>query len=183
MVDSIAPFGQRAHACVDRLVRRLNRAKRPRLIYHFTNDAGLTGIVEKGSSGSLTLASSTIPSELGHDVKPALRRIEDASQHSNDVEPLRRFLGENLSRIAHFFTCSLSRESDDLGQWRAYGDIGRGYAIGFYARALETAFNARPGGHSQSFTLEYSERILRRLQLQIAELCLPLVSAPRGRGL
>jgi len=75
MVDGIALFGQRAHACVDRLVRRLNRAKRPRLIYHYTNDAGLIGIVEKGELWFTDAGFLNDPSELDHGVMVSSRRF------------------------------------------------------------------------------------------------------------
>jgi hypothetical protein len=188
MTRGIEVFRERASSLVERLVRRSNRQRRPRLIYHYTNNAGLMGIVEKGELWLTNAAFLNDPRELEHGVEPALRRIEAASREGRQelawfVEPLGRSLRENLSEIAHCFICSFSREHDDLGQWRGYGDTGKGYAIGFEAKTLEAAFNARPGGHSQSFPLEYSEIALRRIQAEIAALVLPLVAAPRGRRL
>jgi hypothetical protein len=41
------------------------------------------------------------------------------------------FSFQNFSSNFEFFIGSFSRERDDLGQWRAYADNGRGYAVGF----------------------------------------------------
>ena len=185
MQGRIGIFSTKAGALVERLVKRSNKERRPTII---SNDAGLMGIIEKGELWLTNASYLNDPSELEHGIEPALQRIESASRAHRDefalfVGPLRRALRENLSRIGHFFICSFSREHDDLGQWRAYGDNARGYAIGFNARALEGAFNARPGGHSQSFPMVYSEKDLRSLQVRIVELALPLVSAPHGRAL
>jgi len=42
-----------------------------------------------------------------------------------------------IQLIAHPFLASFSLEPDLLGQWRAYADDGRGFALGFRARALQ----------------------------------------------
>jgi hypothetical protein len=41
-----------------------------------------------------------------------------------------------IQLIAHPFVACFSTEPDSLSQWRAYGDDGRGFAIGFRAAAL-----------------------------------------------
>ena len=44
-----------------------------------------------------------------------------------------------IEQVAHFFVCCFSKAEEDLGQWRAYADNGRGYSIGFDAHMLEQA--------------------------------------------
>jgi hypothetical protein len=46
------------------------------------------------------------------------------------------FSSLNFSATLEFFIASFSRARDDLGQWRAYADNGRGYAIGFAPRVF-----------------------------------------------
>jgi hypothetical protein len=64
-------------------------------------------------------------------------------------------------KLAHHFVCSFSRDGDALGQWRAYGDNGFGYALGFDGHILEKAFSDRPPDviHS-SFPVIYREEEL-----------------------
>jgi DUF2971 family protein len=45
--------------------------------------------------------------------------------------------------IAHPFVACFSLEGDMLGQWRAYADDGRGFALGFNARILQKQLPAR----------------------------------------
>ena len=44
------------------------------------------------------------------------------------------FRHSNFEARLEFFIACFSRERDDLGQWRAYADDGRGYAIGLAPR-------------------------------------------------
>ncbi len=43
----------------------------------------------------------------------------------------------NIQLIAHPFVACFSADADDLGQWRAYADDGRGFAIGFRSENLK----------------------------------------------
>jgi hypothetical protein len=49
-----------------------------------------------------------------------------------------------------FFIASFSRRRDELGQWRAYADNGRGFAIGFSPRIFSTT-NKPPDGKPPEF--------------------------------
>jgi hypothetical protein len=182
MQNGILRFGRRSSALVEEVVRRSNNKRRPRTMYHYTNDAGLMGIIEKGEFWLTDASYLNDPTELEHGVNPAFNRIqrEAGDEFALFLRPLRESLGSNLSQIARFFICSFSKERDDLGQWRAYGDYGKGYSIGFDTEAIERAFNATGG---QSFFVEYSDKELREVQESIVNLALPLVSLPRGRDM
>ena len=47
------------------------------------------------------------------------------------------FQQSNIEKTLEFFIASFSRDRDDLGQWRAYADDGRGFAIGFSPRLFK----------------------------------------------
>ena len=47
------------------------------------------------------------------------------------------FRRENFDSTLEFFIASFSRARDDLGQWRAYADNGRGFAIGLSPRMFK----------------------------------------------
>jgi hypothetical protein len=44
---------------------------------------------------------------------------------------------ETFAETLEFYIASFSRVPNDLGQWRAYADNGRGFAIGFFPRLFE----------------------------------------------
>jgi Protein of unknown function (DUF2971) len=58
----------------------------------------------------------------------------------------RNFVG-NLD----FFTASFTAERDDLGQWRAYADNGRGFALGFAPKMFEVVDGAGLEPNEMSF--------------------------------
>jgi hypothetical protein len=92
-------------------------------------------------------------------------------------------LKQGIEDVAHYFVCCFSAAGDDLGQWRAYSDNGRGYALGFDAHALEQAFakaNLSGSGH-MTFPVNYDEAQLRDIHKRIVERVVPLISLPRDR--
>lgn len=91
---------------------------------------------------------------------------------------------EGFRGAAHYFTCSFSADGDELGQWRAYADNGRGYALGFDRRGLESAFaSGGPSSFAQTFPVCYDENQLSALQEQIVEKALPFVNLTAERNL
>jgi hypothetical protein len=78
-----------------------------------------------------------------------------------------------LPETGHFFSCSFSREGDDLGQWRAYADDARGYSIEFDGVSLETAFENSAGGSKyfrpSSFLVSYEKIDLLNAYEQLIE--------------
>jgi hypothetical protein len=85
-------------------------------------------------------------------------------------------------RLVISFICCFSSDGDDLGQWRAYGDNGRGFALAFDTPSLETAFTqrrAKPIKQHSTFPITYDDGELRRLQIAFVDFVEPLISLPR----
>jgi hypothetical protein len=109
-------------------------------LYHYTNNQGLRGILESGRIWFTDYRHLNDPSELmhgidmAHDVAGSLGRGADGRVRLflEDFADLLR--PDNFTATLEFFIASFSRARDDLGQWRAYADNGRGYAIGFAPR-------------------------------------------------
>ena len=106
-------------------------------LYHYTNAQGLRGILESGRVWFTDYRHLNDPSELTHGIKVAhdvARSLcEDADERvrlflENFIHMLR---ADNFTGNLEFFIASFSRKRDDLNQWRAYADNGKGYAIGF----------------------------------------------------
>ena len=158
--------------------------------YHYTNGAGFRGILETGKLWLTDIFNRNDPSELKYGFGPAIKLLEEAAEKGplevkifvDDLVPMLR---GRVEEIAHYFVCCFSRTADDLGQWRAYADNGRGFAIGFDGRMLEERFTKGAGASScrMSFPLTYGNDPLRQMYQQIIDKSIPFVSAVRGRDL
>jgi hypothetical protein len=106
-------------------------------LYHYTDGRGLKGIIESQTIWFTDYRHLNDPSELSHGIEMAHDVIRLAANGADGrvrlfLECLRdMFSSKNFSATLEFFIASFSREREDLGQWRAYADNGRGYAIGF----------------------------------------------------
>ena len=108
-------------------------------LYHYTNGYGLKGILESGRIWFTDYRHLNDPSELthgidmAHDVARLLGTGADGRVRLflENIKDL--FRHDNFATTLEFFIASFSRARDDLGQWRAYADNGRGFAIGFSA--------------------------------------------------
>lgn len=105
-------------------------------LYHYTNVAGLKGIIESESIWFTDFRHMNDPSEISHGIELCrdvirLRKPGRDGRVALFLDCLADFMRlDNFSRSLEYFIGSFSRASDDLGQWRAYADNGRGVAIG-----------------------------------------------------
>ncbi len=175
----------------DSFTNELMDAPIPPLIYHYTNDSGLRGILESGQLWFTDIFNLNDPSELSHGIGYALDILKhQANNGPNEAKVFSKFFSHavtgNVETSAHYFVCCFSKTDHDLGQWRAYADDGRGYAIGFDAKLLEQAFakavTAEAHLHS-TFPVTYDDTQLCRIHEQLVTETIPLISAPRGMGL
>lgn len=109
-------------------------------LYHYTDGRGLKGIIESGRIWFTDYRHMNDPSELIHGIEMAHHVARLMAPHADGR--VRLFLETFIDMFRHanfeaaleFFIASFSRERNDLGQWRAYADNGRGFAIGFSPR-------------------------------------------------
>ena len=159
-------------------VKSLTSQKPPHRIYHYTNDVGLKGILESGKLWLTEISSLNDPSELNHGFGVAIKELKkmvanepaESQNFAHDLELVA--IRNTIHRSADFFICSFSLCGDDLGQWRAYADNGRGFALGFDAAALETA--TAP----DSFPLTYDDVMLAEIDREIISKMLHLARLP-----
>jgi hypothetical protein len=191
MMNAIAAFQADAQQIIDSFKTGLESSyQAPSMVYHYTNDAGLRGILQGGRMWLTDIFSLNDPSELRH----GLSRVQAIlSQKAASGPPESKIfakdfasLGKGLERTAHTFMCSLSEADEDLGQWRAYADNGRGYALGFDTTALEEAFHKNtkaPTSERATFPVTYRDSVLDDIQRRLIEKIFSLISLPNGRHL
>jgi len=124
---------------------RITTNSEPEIIYHYTDDKGLKGILETGKLWFTDMLNLNDPSELDHGITQALNILNRETKTTSQITKvlrsvLTKILTGNLSISTNWLVCCFSKTNDDLGQWRAYADDGRGYAIGFETKSLKKAF-------------------------------------------
>jgi len=109
-------------------------------VYHYTNSAGLFGIVNSDRLWATDSKFLNDPSERAYAVEVAREVLEDLKRSSPDgAKAIYESLGSlNLveQQSKQVFVTSFCRHGDLLGQWRGYGDFGNGYALGFSVNEL-----------------------------------------------
>jgi hypothetical protein len=191
MREATENFYKESEEVVNSFARRLEEEPAPAMIYHYTNDAGLRGIIETGQLWLTDIFNLNDPTELRYGLKPATEIMEsEADKGGPEVKQFTKnmaaMLQGGVEKVAHYFVCCFSRTGDDLGQWRAYADNGRGYALGFDGSTLEQAFTrvgTTPISGPMTFPVTYGDDRLREMQRQIISKVIPLLSAPYGRDL
>jgi hypothetical protein len=190
MRDALANFNREADEIVDSFLATLEASPPPPIIYHYTNDVGLRGILETGQLWLTDIFSLNDPSELSHGLSHAITILNSKAATG---PPESKMFAADFAEFIHqgrirqsgdYFISSFSSCGDDLGQWRAYADNGRGYALGFDAKALEDAF-VRQGGAPivKAFPVAYHDAQLIELHRSMIEKMFGLISLPRGKGL
>jgi hypothetical protein len=143
---AINKFDAVADETIKSVGRALDAREPPPVIYHYTNDVGLRGILESGKLWLTDIFNLNDPSELSHGFSHAVSILSNKAADGHRwtklfAQAFEKFRTQKeLQASAHFFVCSFSSDEDDLGQWRAYADNGRGYTLGFDTKALESAF-------------------------------------------
>ena len=168
---------------IDSLRGDLGTESVPPVIYHYTDSGGLRGIIETGRLWLSDLFSMNDPSELNHSFSIFLDVLKDKAVSPNaqlfakGLLSFRNRIG--IEKSGHYFTCSFSKAGNDLGQWRAYADNGRGYVLCFNTTQLEAAFTqAGKLGFAETSPLAYDDARLRRIHCQIADKLFQFLSLP-----
>ena len=113
----------------------------PELIYHYTDPAGLQGVIKDKClrAGDVWFMNDTREALYGLEViERAVDALAPASDHEAAVrqEVIKQLAAlEDQDDIVHSYIACLSKRGDDLSQWRAYGQP-RGYSIGFDSQTL-----------------------------------------------
>jgi len=158
----------------------------PSIIYHYTNDTGLRGILESGKLWLTDMFNLNDPSELRHGLSHVVRILmtKAAANGSDDEKAFAQkfddlVAGEMYQKLAHYFILSFSAVGDDLGQWRAYADNGRGYALGFEAQEIVRAFKSPMGvaiPNNATFPITYDDGKCSEIHKTVIEQMFDLIA-------
>lgn len=139
--DAVKAFRDRVDAKLESQ-QKADEVEQP--LYQYTTAAGLKGIFETEQLWFTDYRFHNDPDEFLYGKKLALEVLDTfaAAAPNNYAKQLigsvRSILtSDKLDTALDVFLACFSRKRDDLGQWRAYGDNGRGFAIGFAPRMFE----------------------------------------------
>jgi len=190
MRDALAKFGKQAEEIVGAFLSTLEAAPSPEILYHYTDESGLKGILTSGQLWLTDILTLNDPSELTHGLTQASQILNEKAADgppetklfAHDFEGF--ILAGKLQRSGEYFSASFSSQGDDLTQWQAYGNNARGYALGFDAKLLEELFRKEPGAPILStFPVSYDDARLMSIDQQLIDAMFGLISLPRGWGL
>ena len=125
----------------DASASKLDKAVRKPL-FHYTDMRGMLGIINSEQIWFTSIFHLNDPSELSYGIEMAVAVLHEEAQKSGSAVTafcrwMERLLVKAGGEIFGFFVASFSQNRDDLGQWRAYADNGRGVAIGLAPKLFE----------------------------------------------
>ena len=191
--SALARFEADADRLIEDVIKRIVVTKvTPHKIVHYTDDKGLRGILESGNLWFTDIFHLNDPSELRHGCSFAAEHLNQLADRGGPDErefaqKFGNFVRYGAPRSAKYFVCAFSADYDDLGQWRAYADDGRGYALEFDGAILEGKFAKNADGsanaHNSTFAITYEEGDLSAAHKALIDDALPLVGLPRKLSL
>ena len=117
----------------------LPKRRLPRLLYHYTTQEGLIGIVTSKTVWATSAAYLNDATEFSYGTEIVYEILNDLSyeldKEDNELIEKSRHELQPLNSDS-IFVFSLTKERDLLSQWRAYTDGGIGFSIGFQSHAI-----------------------------------------------
>lgn len=161
-------------ACMAEIQAAHGKIKEPPTLFHYTTDFALHSIIASGVLRISDITALNDPTEVRHGIAPAVAAFDGIAANGSPVVALAReifsTLPQNMEKIAYFNVISFSMDGDDLGQWRAYAQDGRGFALGFETKALVRAFMEQQRSEAEArgtFPLLYDDAMLVDLQTRL----------------
>ena len=164
------------HWAADRLLQLQEEKKILEPLYHYTDASGLKGIVESQQIWFTSHRYLNDPSELilGIDAAQEAIAIVKAERSARvgvfcDILANLFNIG-NITKSLEYLVASFSRERDDLGQWRAYGCNGHGFALGLAShlfRVEEQKPDQKPNEVTVVYPIEYGRNRARERHYEV----------------
>lgn len=117
------------------------------ILYHYTDASGLKGIFDHQTIWFTSYDHLNDPGEITYGIEITTALLKEIGD-TNDPRikmfcdlVINLYTHDNMRSAFGIYLASFSRDGDDLGQWRAYANNGRGCAIGFAPHL----FHATPG--------------------------------------
>jgi hypothetical protein len=190
MLQAIERCSVQCDGVLSELTATVSKQVTARWLYHYTDGPGLWGILESGHIRLTDIFGLNDPSELRHGIRHACRVLAAEAKNGHPAAKVfanrfRHALASGAEELAEFFVACFSHDGDELGQWRAYGDNGRGFALEFDGQLIEQGFIQQKGvtASRSTFPILYLDTDLRSLCRRLAQFVIPVTALPQGRNL
>jgi Protein of unknown function (DUF2971) len=141
-----------------------NHAFIPNLLYHYTTADGLIGIINSRKMWASNISYLNDSSELSY-ASGLVRAVLFNKKDHTDSEVLREFIDRaeftfnEFDWLSDVYITCFCEDGDLLSQWRGYGAMGGGYAIGFEAKLLEDCTPLREASTLRLRRAMYDENV------------------------
>jgi hypothetical protein len=119
---------------------KLQRIEPPNVLYHYTDQTGLLGILTSGELHATKVQYMNDSTEFGRAVDLAKNRMKaHVANMTEEDRQILEYVIDNLDRISYINVCVVSfcKNPDLLSQWQGYsGSSGVGFSIGFFSQKL-----------------------------------------------
>jgi hypothetical protein len=159
-------------------------------LYHYTDAAGLEGIVKNQQVWFTSYTHLNDPTEIEYGMSIASELLSEIGQGSDPRIKIfcdmvnDRFTNKNLHSAFGFFIASFSQERDDLAHWRAYGDNGRGFSLGLAPHLFHVEYEAdrQPYPHVFGEPVVYGKHAARHRHMPAIEKAVRIVGETVGQA-
>ncbi|MGC4088674.1 MAG: DUF2971 domain-containing protein [Polyangiaceae bacterium] len=122
---------------IDAAIRKVPTRRPPnKLLYHYTRASTAVKILQDHALWASDVRCMNDTRELQHGVTLICEQADALRSRKGEHELFEDALKHPNFTSVSVFAASLSEQSDVLSQWRAYGEDGAGYAIGFDAKLI-----------------------------------------------
>lgn len=168
MVEANNPFEKIALRWINDAIT-LKPSQIPDIVYHYTDAAGLIGMLNSGQIWMTDYRFLNDKTEYTHTTKVSKSVISELLKKEPTDTQSRLYstilAHEELEEPTASFVFSLSQRRDDLSQWRGYAREGEGFTLGLSGEALcEASCNDENGFNfaSVEYELATQSRVLQR---------------------
>lgn len=159
----------------------------PQTLFHYTTREGLVAILSSGTVWATGIRFLNDASEYIYAQSTFVKKLSEIRErvveppHSEELDEAIRQLSE---LTAHIFVFCLSRHGDLLSQWRAYGQPGNGYSIGFDAPTLDEIIRRKRGMQLAAVCYDPRQQwdLMNRMEIEAVKKCRATSEDPRAFG-
>jgi hypothetical protein len=130
---------------ISRRFANLQQDNPPDVLYHYTDRAGLLGILKTGELWATKIQYMNDSTEFSYCLSLTKSLLDDrlSNSRSHEDRQILDWVLRHLEAITFVNVCSVSfcRDPDLLSQWRGYSGSGAGYSIGFLSKELSSFHN------------------------------------------
>lgn len=178
MTRATIPLGRKK-----RTIKQILEKRPPKVIYHYTSQDGLFGIVESKSIWASHIQYLNDYRELSYTIDRVVYELNELKNRKSSpfkIELLSQMISDiERSREVNVFVCSFSQEPNLLSQWRGYCLPNPGYAIGLKTKTLISLAKKQ---NSFLAPCEYDESTQVHIILEIINDTLALLDQPKLQG-